>query len=800
MSVLEEIRCILSAVKVSSIIPKGFSCQGSRSFAGKVDTVDTIVPIDGASHWEGRFRGAIQARFEGDTRRRPVVHHRGTKKGIGDIDFRTSIIGAATRVSGITRGLGPIAAIYAATFQVFFYSAVLFNSGAKDEDRITRLAVLERSLGPSEPDNPNLFADAARRMSEPSNLWLRAPIFLAATFIVALALLIGELARLALRIPPEAGGLDRFLMDFAVGMAAVSLLTQVLGLFGVMSRALLFVVAAVLVFVVPAISWSRRLEKVPRETMTADTDRSATSIWFRVALLSGMFPFVVIAFFAASLPTTDYDALGYHLLGPKEYWLEGRITFLPHNVYTTFPFFTEMFSLLGMIVLDDWFTGGLAGQVVLCCFGSATALAVGRLGTRLFGQRAGWLAAFVYLTTPWTYRLSTIPYVEGALLFYAVMAIAAARAPSRPGLLAGIYSGSAMACKYPGLILSVLPAAGFLVFRNPKGWRRGSVFFLMGISLAVGPWLVRNAYWTGNPVYPLLQRHLGGSGWSEERIERFDRAHRASEYSLPLLLANAREIAVESDWQSGLVFAFAPLAFLLVPRREALLLGGLVTYQFAAFWLFTHRLDRFWLPLEPFVAILAGAGMIADRGRLFRGVVAGSLVLGFIHNLAYCTSGLCGLANYTEDIHGQRKASIASFWPAVAVANEPRLVPPGSTVLFVGFAAVHDAEPRSLYNTTFDDNLLESLARKSPGEEDLKDPMEIRRELAARGIDFLLVDWTWIQRYRSPGNYGFTPFVQPELFAKLVSAGVLTKVSLYPPGISREPIELYRVVGEDAMK
>jgi hypothetical protein len=51
------------------------------------------------------------------------------------------------------------------------------------------------------------------------------------------------------------------------------------------------------------------------------------------------------------------------------------------------------------------------------------------------------------------------------------------------------------------------------------------------------------------------------------------------------------------------------------------------------------------------------------------------------------------------------------------------------------------------------------------------------------------VDWSEIARHRRPGGYGFTDFVTPELFARLVAAGVLE-----PAGRLGEEHELYRVL------
>ena len=96
-------------------------------------------------------------------------------------------------------------------------------------------------------------------------------------------------------------------------------------------------------------------------------------------------PFVVLMILGSMLPTIDFDVLEYHLQGPKEYFQAGRIAFLPHNVYTNMPFGVEMLHLLGMEVLNDWWWGGLVGQLLVAFFGPATAIliaAAARAGDR----------------------------------------------------------------------------------------------------------------------------------------------------------------------------------------------------------------------------------------------------------------------------------------------------------------------------------------------------------------------------------------------------------------------------------
>ena len=129
-------------------------------------------------------------------------------------------------------------------------------------------------------------------------------------------------------------------------------------------------------------------------------------------------PFVVVMILGSMLPSIDFDVLEYHLQGPKEYYQAGRIAFLPHNVYTSMPFGVEMLHLAAMEVMGDWWWGGLAGQVLVALFAPAAAVLIAGAAARGGSSRAGWIAAVIYLSTPWIYRVAVLAYVEGPLCFY----------------------------------------------------------------------------------------------------------------------------------------------------------------------------------------------------------------------------------------------------------------------------------------------------------------------------------------------------------------------------------------------
>jgi hypothetical protein len=500
-------------------------------------------------------------------------------------------------------------------------------------------------------------------------------------------------------------------------------------------------------------------------------------------------PFVALMILGSMLPTIDFDVLEYHLQGPKEYFQAGRISFLPHNVYTNMPFGVEMLHLLGMEVLDDWWWGGLVGQVLVAFFAPATAILIAAAASRGASTWAGWMTAIVYLTTPWIYRLAAIAYVEGPLCFYhgaliwAVVCIQANIATSRRGFwtLLGLLAGCAMGCKYPALFTAVIP---FGAIAARASWRGRSLApagcYLLGWAIVIGPWLFKNVLDTGNPVYPLANSVFHGRHWDSAHEIKWTAAHGPLPITAWRLWSSVVDVAGRSDWQSPLYVALAPLA-LLRPgsRRLAFALWCFVIYVFFAWWLLTHRLDRFWLPILPPLAILAGLGADWTRRRGWTIVLGTILVIALVTNLAYISTALAGLNEWTADLVRLRR-NLPERWNR-PLARLDETLPKDARPLLVGQAAVFHLDHAVAYNTVFNPETIELLASG-------KTPEQFRRALQQRNLTYIYVDWLEIQRHRKPGGYGFTEFVTRDRFAEWVKAGVLGA----PEALGADQ-ELYRV-------
>ena len=81
-----------------------------------------------------------------------------------------------------------------------------------------------------------------------------------------------------------------------------------------------------------------------------------------------------------------------------------------------------------------------------------------------------------------------------------------------------------------------------------------------------------------------------------------------------------------------------------------------------------------------------------------------------------------------------------------------------------------------------------STTRFSNNSSRIEPPPRARAALAARGITHVYVDWSEIARYRR--TYGYSQFIQPDVFDRLVSGGVISPL----PDIEDSSGKGYRVV------
>lgn len=263
-----------------------------------------------------------------------------------------------------------------------------------------------------------------------------------------------------------------------------------------------------------------------------------------------------LALIIALLPPTSWDALFYHLKGPKLYLTAGRIVGGIDIPHLSFPALFEMLFTLAMAVRGD-----VAAKLLHFSFISWLMALVAMLSQNWFlatdyteGKekttsqssvssvaKNGWTAVLVLISMPMVLNLGAQAYNDLPLAFYQVAALAALlrwREKEQSGwlILSGLLCGLAMGLKYTSFITPLL-LAGFIlwhfwqknsnaysVLRNTPQLRnmqyaiRPFLTLTLATTLVALPWYLKNWVFTGNPVYPFV---FGGQFWDSFRAAAY---------------------------------------------------------------------------------------------------------------------------------------------------------------------------------------------------------------------------------------------------------------------------------------
>jgi hypothetical protein len=215
-----------------------------------------------------------------------------------------------------------------------------------------------------------------------------------------------------------------------------------------------------------------------------------------------------------AVPPVARDELTHHLALPALYVRHGRIFDLPFADQSYYPMLLDMFYTPLLAFLPD----NLPKYLHLL-FGVGAAAWVVLLVRRQASGAVALLAGLLMLTTPVAMALAASAYVDLGVLFYATGALAALIVWAEDGrarwlIGAGLMAGFAGATKYNGLLVIPLLAVAPVWLAPPETretQKVGLVLLFAAVALLpVAPWLIKNLLETGNPIFPLFNRLLGG--------------------------------------------------------------------------------------------------------------------------------------------------------------------------------------------------------------------------------------------------------------------------------------------------
>ena len=330
---------------------------------------------------------------------------------------------------------------------------------------------------------------------------------------------------------------------------------------------------------------------------------------------------------AATTFAPFYDQWHYHLGFPYHWLRMGSLVTFERQAYSFIP---SNMGLLYLYALAG--PGAWAAQVMHWWMGALTAAGSASIARRLGASVGGQvLAAALFVATPSVVQVGALAAADLGVAAFAVGAvIALLRLRSEPdgGLgwaaSAGAFAGLAAGTKYLALASVVIPTAAAITFvlcsmtqhHAPLARRmsRGLAVFALALTAVVGPWLVRNAVDTGNPVYPYFASMFGHGpdrrSISDDQVAagigNFGFSRQTAGIALTLGTFNRRGHAGD----------IGPVHLMLLPlvcvwmwrrRRDptALLVFGVLALGVAV-WALGPPLGRYLLPSLALTAALAG--------------------------------------------------------------------------------------------------------------------------------------------------------------------------------------------------
>ncbi|MFH1747407.1 MAG: hypothetical protein ABIG44_10235 [Planctomycetota bacterium] len=496
-----------------------------------------------------------------------------------------------------------------------------------------------------------------------------------------------------------------------------------------------------------------------------------------------------------------YDVLEYHLQAPREYFEQGAIHFLPHNVYAAFPQQVESLNLLLMYLIGDAHAAAIPAQLLHAALGVLTIIALAAWTT------PGWrrfLVTLVAGVVPWMAYLGCLAYVELGMLFFTAVAAGLVLDHFRPGtrvdwrwaLAAGLCAGLACGCKYTAIALVAIALGCSWLLLSRGSWVvriRQVGLFTIGALLTFSPWLIRNTVLGGNPVYPFAYEWFGGKAWSTEQAEQWARGHRVPEEhnSVAGRAYLTWSELIKSPMYGGVIWVLALAGVVIWPGRRAWLLVLWLGLILAVWICCTHMPGRFALVALVPAVLLAGGASDNSGGRHLHKIRSALLCLA-IAGAIYGSVTLIRLWRGGDAWwRGNTGVSLVEMLGLPEYFVKANLINRTATnqhdyVWMVGDARAFYIQPHMHYTVPFSRDPWIEQAESGAS------PQECIAWLRTQDVTHVVFSWSEIRRLRT--SYGFSPAVTHEWVAELSACGLRRVAEI--PGRDGPDVEIFEIVRE----
>jgi len=502
--------------------------------------------------------------------------------------------------------------------------------------------------------------------------------------------------------------------------------------------------------------WLRPIRTVPAAP-------SGRSVWERLAAV--LLGILLLAGFSLVLtPETGRDALIYHLAVPKLYLIHHGFYFIPGNVFAGYPLLGEMHYLLALFLQNDILAKAM-NYAVLC----GILLGMGLFARFLFREHAfPALSMLIFISIPSVFAVSHAAYNDLFVTFFTLAALYSFLRWSEQKMpawliLCGVFSGSAVACKYTALLLTPLGCLGILWYASRRMMEALQALRLLGLFAAAtliagSPFYLKSWFMSGNPFYPFFYGIFGGRGWDGDQARLYDlfiqnlgMGRSLLDYILlPWNLSlRAKMDSPQFDGILGPIFLLT-LPFLAGLRRwetpvRLLLIYVLLTFLF---WVSSAQQIRYLIPLFAVLALVTGVILTRYRCRkrifgLLICIVAASFAFNGYHIIrGFMKIGPLRVAAGIESRDEFLSRTLPQY-PMYRFLN--RNLPPDARVFLLYMKNYTFLCDRDCYaDSMFEAHTLQTILQEESSADG------VRNRLKAMGFTYLLYDEAYLLGGPSP--------------------------------------------------
>jgi len=228
-------------------------------------------------------------------------------------------------------------------------------------------------------------------------------------------------------------------------------------------------------------------------------------------------PFLILFFFATTLPEIFYDSLVYHLAIPDIYLKAGRLVNIPTNIYSSLPHLMSLIYTYGLI-----FNDALLVKVISFFIGLLLIYTIYIAGKEL--------SVLIFLSIPLVALNLWCAGSDIGMAFFLLLGLILfkdwlfeQKENKKLLYLSGLLFGFASACKLTAML--GLPFLIVIIIYNYKNSFKNSYktmfLFLLCVSLPLIPWFCKNCIFSGNPFLPFFTKIFGSGPWGPGTLNSF---------------------------------------------------------------------------------------------------------------------------------------------------------------------------------------------------------------------------------------------------------------------------------------